>query len=63
MKSKETGLKIIELTETLTNEINNWIEKGNKSSAKRARKLTLDFEKLGKQFRKESVSDCTTQEV
>lgn len=30
---------------------------GNKAAAARARKLTIDFEKLGKEFRKVSIAE------
>jgi hypothetical protein len=63
MKSKKTAETMMEMMEDMEKELVSWIEKGNKSSAKRARKLTLEFEKLGKQFRKESVQDCSIKEI
>ncbi len=34
-----------------------WVEKGTKSSGIRARKATLQLDKLGKSFRKASVAE------
>lgn len=60
MASKNTAQQMIELMTELTSELTAYIEKGKKASAKRARKLTLDFEKMAKIFRKESVKDSGT---
>lgn len=35
---------------------NDQVEKGNKAAGTRARKISLDIEKLLKQFRKESIA-------
>ena len=35
-----------------------WVENGNKSAAKRARKATLTLASLGKDFRKASVEEA-----
>ncbi len=48
---KQIGLAIGELTSNLE-----MYAKGNKSAGVRARKATLKLERLGKQFRKESVN-------
>lgn len=57
MTSVETSRDIISKMEELNVELTDWSEKGKKAAAKRARKHTLDLEKLFKVFRKQSVSD------
>ena len=52
---------------TFQQECELFVEKGNKSAARRARRATLDLEKLFKRFRKESieaskVTDSDTEE-
>ena len=61
--SKETAADILAMTEELSKELNDWIEKGRKASAKRARKYTLDLEKKFKVFRKQSVMDSNGTQV
>lgn len=56
---KETLSTIAEFKakfEALTEEFEK-VANGNKSAAARARKITLEIEKLGKQFRKVSVAE------
>lgn len=57
MSSKETASDIIASVEELGKELLDWVDKGKKASAKRARKHTLDLEKKFKVFRKQSVID------
>ncbi len=57
MAAKETAKQLSELCGTLIGELSVYQEKGTKAAAKRARKITLEFEKLGKVFRKESVKE------
>jgi hypothetical protein len=57
MKSVEIANDIREKLNELDGELETWIVKGTKAAAKRARKKTLELEKLFKAFRKESVSD------
>jgi hypothetical protein len=57
MTSKETAADILAQTEALAKDLVDWVEKGKKASAKRARKATLDLEKTFKVFRKQSVID------
>ncbi|MGN0201478.1 MAG: histone H1 [Candidatus Cryptobacteroides sp.] len=53
---KETIKKIVETVATLNVELAKAAE-GNKAAAARARKATLELEKLGKVFRKQSVAE------
>ena len=55
MAAKETAKQLVEMAGSLIGELSVFQEKGTQASAKRARKLTLDLDKLGKVFRKESV--------
>ncbi len=57
MAAKETAKQLSELCGTLIGELSVYQEKGTKAAAKRARKITLELEKLGKVFRKESVKE------
>lgn len=52
-----TASDILAKVEELQKDLNDWVEKGKKASAKRARKHTLDLEKNFKVFRKQSVID------
>lgn len=56
--STETSKDIRAKLEELTKELTDYEEKGKKASAKRARKHTLDLEKMFKVFRKQSVLDA-----
>lgn len=47
---------INETIATFQVECESFVEKGNKAAGRRARKATLELEKLMKQFRKESVN-------
>ena len=53
---KETIKKITAIVEALQIELAKAAE-GNKAAAARARKATLELEKLGKEFRKQSVDE------
>lgn len=53
---KETIVAINEAIATLQGELAKAAE-GNKAAAARARKATLELEKLGKLFRKQSVAE------
>ena len=53
---KETIAKINEVMAVLKAELAKAAE-GNKSAAARARKATLELEKLGKEFRKQSIAE------
>ena len=53
---KETIAKINEVIAALQADLAKAAE-GNKAAAARARKATLELEKLGKQFRKESIAE------
>ncbi len=53
---KETIKKITAIVEALQIELAKAAE-GNKAAAARARKATLELEKLGKEFRKQSVAE------
>ena len=53
---KETLAKINEVMAVLQAELANAAE-GNKEAAARARKATLELEKLGKEFRKQSIAE------
>ena len=53
---KETIKKITAIVEALQIELAKAAE-GNKAAAARARKTTLELEKLGKEFRKQSVAE------
>ena len=53
---KETIKKITAIVETLQIELAKAAE-GNKAAAARARKATLELEKLGKEYRKQSVAE------
>ena len=54
---KDLFEKIISEIETFKTEAELQIEKGNKAAGTRARKSTLDLEKLLKEFRKVSVEE------
>lgn len=49
--------KIVREFETFKTEAESQIEKGNKAAGTRARKSTLDLEKLLKEFRKASLEE------
>ena len=53
---KETIAKINEVMAVLLAELAKAAE-GSKSAAARARKATLELEKLGKEFRKQSIAE------
>ena len=53
---KETIAKINEVMAVLQAELAKAAE-GNKAAAARARKATLELEKLGKEFRKQSITE------
>ncbi|WP_024994790.1 histone H1 [Phocaeicola paurosaccharolyticus] len=53
---KELVAKIAELTEAFQKDAQAQIEKGNKTAGTRARKASLDIEKLMKEFRKKSLA-------
>lgn len=57
--STKTNSELVELINSLTIELNvrtgKFLEKGNKSAARDARKVTLGLEKVFKAFRKASV--------
>ena len=53
---KETIAKINEVMASLQAELAKAAE-GNKAAAARARKATLELEKLGKEFRKQSIAE------
>ena len=53
---KETIKEITAIVEALQSELAKAAE-GNKAAAARARKATLELEKLGKEFRKQSVAE------
>ena len=53
---KETIAKINEVMAVLEAELAKAAE-GNKAAAARARKATLELEKLGKEFRKQSIAE------
>ena len=53
---KETIAKINEVVAALQADLAKAAE-GNKAAAARARKATLELEKLGKAFRKESIAE------
>ena len=53
---KETIAKINEVIVALQADLAKAAE-GNKAAAARARKATLEFEKLGKPFRKQSIAE------
>ncbi len=53
---KETIAKISEVMAVLQAELAKAAE-GNKAAAARARKATLELEKLGKEFRKQSIAE------
>lgn len=53
---KETIAKINEVMASLQAELAKAAE-GNKAAASRARKATLELEKLGKEFRKQSIAE------
>lgn len=49
--------EMIETMEVLQAELIDWISKGKKAAAKRARKHTLTLQALSKNFRRTSVSE------
>ena len=53
---KETMAKLNEVIAALQADLAKAAE-GNKAAAARARKATLEFEKLGKAFRKQSIAE------
>ncbi len=53
----ELVAKIKETTEAFFNDANLQAEKGNKAAGTRARKASLELEKLLKEFRKVSLED------
>lgn len=54
---KETIVKFNEVVTALQADFAKALD-GNKAAAGRARKATLELEKLGKQFRKESIAEA-----
>ena len=52
---KELVEKIASIYETFANDANSQVESGNKAAGARARKASLELEKLMKQFRKDSI--------
>ena len=52
---KKTFTQICELFDQFSKDANLQMEKGNKAAGTRARKVSLELEKLLKQFRKESL--------
>lgn len=53
---KELVSKIQANIEAFNLDAKNFVEKGNKAAAQRARKVSLEIEKLMKEFRKKSVN-------
>ena len=53
---EKTFTQICELFDQFSKDANLQMEKGNKAAGTRARKVSLELEKLLKQFRKESLS-------
>ncbi|MDR0972385.1 MAG: histone H1 [Prevotellaceae bacterium] len=53
---KELVSKVSELYKEFSTDANLQVEKGNKAAGTRARKASLEIEKLMKQFRKESIA-------
>lgn len=58
---KELVENLIKIADEIKTDLNLYVEKGNKSAGRRARKKTLEFEKLSKQFRKDSVAADTAE--
>ena len=52
---------ILEKMKEFEKDATSYVEKGNKAAARRARKYTLELEKLMKEFRKASVEDTKTE--
>ena len=52
---KKTFTQICDLFDQFSKDANLQMEKGNKAAGTRARKVSLELEKLLKQFRKESL--------
>ena len=52
---KELVEKIASIYETFATDANSQVESGNKAAGARARKASLELEKLMKQFRKDSI--------
>jgi Holliday junction resolvasome RuvABC DNA-binding subunit len=55
--SKELALDIMSTTQELSTELDTWVTKGRKISAKRARKITLKLASMFKDFRHMSVAE------
>lgn len=53
--------KLIDIMNELKAELDTWVNKGRKASAKRARKHTLAFQQTAKDFRRMSVQECSTK--
>ena len=58
MDSKELFEEMKELTENFVKDGEKWVEKGTKAAARRARRASLELEKLGKLFRKVSIAEA-----
>lgn len=55
--SKTVLGEMMEVMAAINEDVEKWADKNNKSAAARIRKATLNFEKLGKEFRKLSVKE------
>ncbi len=55
---EELVKKIAEAYEVFAKDANAQVEKGNKAAGTRARKVSLDLEKLLKEFRKVSIGEA-----
>lgn len=58
---KEMVNNILEKMKEFEKDATSYVEKGNKAAARRARKYTLELEKLMKEFRKASVEDTKAE--
>lgn len=56
MNMKELVAKINEVVAAFQADAQSQVEKGNKAAGARARKASLELEKLFKEFRKESIA-------
>lgn len=56
MNMKELVAKINEIVAAFQADAQSQVEKGNKAAGARARKASLELEKLFKEFRKESIA-------
>ena len=55
--SKTVLGEMMEVMAAINEDVDKWADNNNKSAAARIRKATLNFEKLGKEFRKLSVKE------